>query len=462
MPLFSVLPFLNSQKNGRLALRNRIFFLKLHFAETQAYYLILEDENPLYRFSKWAKLHCHPHGKDISSQRFSELFQSITQEQKMKFFRLQGERRSEKEYWAYDTTSISSYSETLRQVKYGKNKDGDHLPQINLAILFGEESSLPFYYRKLAGNIPDIKTIRELIRELDVLGYRKAKLVMDRGFCNADNINALYKAHYKFLLGASTTLKYARDFIREIGDTKEHFEFYDSDFDLYVFSKTIAWDYEQQRLYKGDTIHENRRMYLHLYYNPEKQIDDAKNFNRRMLQYREEILSGHPVPEHNKEYRKYFEIKETPKRGISITYRQDKIDQAYERYGFFILLSNEVKDPITALKLYRMRDIAEKAFWNYKDRLNLRRTLTSSESSLEGKLFVEFVALIYLSYINKKMEDGHLYSRYTMRELLDELDVIECYLESGKAPIQGEVLIKQEQLYRDLDVKPLLARLEQK
>ena len=166
------------------------------------------------------------------------------------------------------------------------------------------------------------------------------------------------------------------------------------------------------------------------------------------------------MPEHEKEYRKYFEIKETPKRGISVTYHQDKIDQAHERYGFFALLSNEVKDPITALKLYRMRDIAEKAFWNYKDRLNLRRTLTSSESSLEGKLFVEFVALIYLSYINKKMIDGQLYSKYTMHELLDELDVIECYLEPGKTPYQGEVLMKQEQLYRDLGVKPLLACLK--
>lgn len=104
-----------------------------------------------------------------------------------------------------------------------------------------------------------------------------------------------------------------------------------------------------------------------------------------------------------------------------------------------------------------MRDIAEKAFWNYKDRLNLRRTLTSSESSLEGKLFVEFVALIYLSYINKKMIDGQLYSKYTMHELLDELDVIECYLELGKTLPQGEVVMKQEQLYRDLGVKPLLA-----
>ena len=94
------------------------------------------------------------------------------------------------------------------QVKYGKNKKGNHLPQINLDILFGEESSLPFYYRKLAGNIPDIKTIRELIHELDILGYSKTKLVMDCGFCSTDNVNALYKNHYKFLLGASTTLKY--------------------------------------------------------------------------------------------------------------------------------------------------------------------------------------------------------------------------------------------------------------
>lgn len=70
----------------------------------------------------------------------------------MKFFRLQGERRSENEYWAYDTTSLSGYSETLRQVKDGKNKDGDHLPQINLAILF-EESSLPFYY-STTGSLP--------------------------------------------------------------------------------------------------------------------------------------------------------------------------------------------------------------------------------------------------------------------------------------------------------------------
>ena len=422
-----------------------------------AYYLVLEDQNPLFRFKKWAAIHRHPYGKDIPSQRSTEIFQSVTEEAKMHFFRLQGKRRVEKEYWAYDSTSISSRSETLRQVKYGKNKDDDHLPQINLALVFGEESRLPFYYRKLAGNVPDVKTIQELLRELDVLGYEKVKLVMDRGYYSAENINALFKKHLKFLCGTSSALSFAKEFIREIGSKRDRYEYYNSNLELYVFTKTIVWDYEQERPYKGDVVKAERRMYLHLYFNPDKLSDDGKAFNRKLDTLKNELLSGHRVPEHEKDYKKYFEMKETPKRGISLTVKQDAVDAAHERYGFFVLISNEVKDPVTALSLYRMRDVVEKAFWNVKERLNLRRTMTSSESSLEGKLFVEFVALIYLSYIQKKMEEKGLFATYTLHELLDELDVIECFMEPGKAPIQGEVLKKQEQMYRDLDVTPLLA-----
>ena len=61
------------------------------------------------------------------------------------------------------------------------------------------------------------------------------------------------------------------------------------------------------------------------------------------------------------------------------------------------------------------------------------------------------------SYIQNRMEEKGLFSTHTMHELLDELDVIECFMEPGKAPIQGEVLKKQEQIYRDMEVAPLLA-----
>ena len=425
-----------------------------------AYYLILEDENPLCRFRKWAKLHKHPYGKDIPSQRSTELFQSITEEEKMQFFRLQGKRRAEKEYWAYDTTSISSYSEMLKQVQYGKNKDNDKLPQFNLALLFGEKSGLPFYYRKLAGNIPDVKTVNELARELDALGYEKMKLVMDRGFYSAANLNGLYKDHYKFLIGTSTALSFVKAFIREIGSEKDSFTHYNSDLELYVFSKTIAWEYEQKRPYKGDTIKDERRMYLHLYFNAEKQSNDGLVFNKRLTMLKEELLTNHRNPEHEREYKKYFIINETPVRGISMEYNQEAMDAARERYGFFAIVSNEVKDPVEAIQLYRTRDVVEKAFGNLKDRLNFRRSLTSSESALNGKLFVEFVALIYLSYIKNRMDKAGLFSKYTMHSLLDELDVIECFTMPGKAAIPGEVLKKQEQIYIDLGVVPLASQPE--
>jgi len=75
--------------------------------------------------------------------------------------------------------------------------------------------------------------------------------------------------------------------------------------------------------------------------------------------------------------------------------------------------------------------------------------MTSSESSLEGKLFVEFVALIYLSYIQKKMEEKGLFAAYTLHELLDELDVIECFMDHTAV---GSVLVSIR-LFR-LSVKP--------
>ena len=418
-----------------------------------AYFLILEDTDALIRFEHFDRTHRHPAGQDIPSQRSSELFQSITEEAKDKFFRLQGKRRIEKEYWAYDTTSISSYSETLKQVKYGKNKDDDRLPQINLALLFGEKSGLPFYYRKLSGNIPDVKTMRQLIKDLDVLGYGKIKLCLDRGFYSADNINGMYKEHYKFIAGASTSLSYAKQFIAELGDDIRLFSNYNDNYHVYAATKTIAWDYTQDRPYKGDTITGDRRMYLHLYYNPEKAAEDEARQTALLIRLRDELLNGHQKPEHASQYEKYFTVHESPARGIRVEVKEDAVRKARKLYGYFVLLSNEVKDPIKALELYRTRDVVEKAFGNLKERLNCRRMLTSSDLALEGKLFVEFIALIYLSYIKGKMQEKGLFANYTMRQLLDELDVIECYEAPGSA--LGEVLKKQEQLYTALGVTPL-------
>lgn len=417
-----------------------------------AYYLILEDKNPLSRFPRWAATHKHPHGKNIPSQRSSELFASITDDARERFFHLQGKRRSEKEFWAYDTTSISSYSKCLTQTRYGVNKDHEPLPQINLAMLFGETSSLPFYYRKLAGNISDVKTVKHLLADMDALGFEKIKLVMDRGFYSEANINGLYKEHRKFLMATKTSLKWVKRELEEASDCIRTWSNYNQQYDLYAYSVPVKWAYTQERPYKGDILKGERRMYLHLYFNGAKAIEDERNLHTKLSELQSELESGRRNLNHEKQYTKYFEIKTTPVRGTVVTAKDEVIAEAKKQYGYFALISNEIKNPIEALETYRNKDLVEKAFCDLKDRLGFNRPAVSSDLSLDGKLFVEFIALIFLSYIKRQMQENELFKKFTMQELLDEFDIIECFEQPGYKLRIGEVTKRQLELFQAMDV----------
>ncbi|TVM04513.1 transposase, partial [Enterococcus faecium] len=120
-------------------------------------------------------------------------------------------------------------------------------------------------------------------------------------------------------------------------------------------------------------IEGKRRMYLHLYFSDEKALEHENRFNALLDRLEGELVSGNRKAEHEKQYAKYFEITSTPKCGTKVTPKQKAITQAEKDYGFFALISNEIKDSIAVLDLYRNKDIVEKAFGNLKERLNLRR-----------------------------------------------------------------------------------------
>lgn len=282
---------------------------------------------------------------------------------------------------------------SIAQVQYGKNKEDDKLPQLNLLLVFGEESGLPFYYRKLTGNIPDSKTVKHLFEDLDILGFGKTKFVMDRGFYSEENINGLYREHVKFLVGTKLSLKFIKNNLDDVYDDIRMFNNYDDGIATYGYTVSAEWDYTQERPYKGNVIKDKRRIYIHYYYSIE----------RRYL-------------------------------------------------GYFALITNETMDAFTALHLYRMKDVVEKAFGNIKERLNMRRLLVSSEKGLDGKIFTEFVSLILISHLDHKMKGTGLYSNYTMLQLLDKLDVLECFEDANHSLRIGEMLNKQAEIYEALGV----------
>lgn len=193
---------------------------------------------------------------------------------------------------------------------------------------------------------------------------------------------------------------------------------------------------------------------MHLFYSPDRALEDEKAFNSRLADLQEELESGQRHSDHEKQYTRYFNIKTTPVRDTKVTAKKEALAEAKQNYGYFALLSNDVKESIDALEIYRNKDMVEKAFENLEERLNMRRLTASSEQSLEGKLFVQFIALIFLSYITRKMQENNLFKNHTLQEVLDEFDIIECFESPGQRLQVGEITKRQKDLYIKLGATP--------
>ncbi len=417
-----------------------------------AWFLILEDHNVISRFSKWGKTHTHPYGKDITSPRSSELFGTITEDGIQQFFSCQIKRRLEKEYLAYDCTSISTYSQALSFARRGKNKEHDQLEQINLALVFGYKSMLPVCYRILPGNITDVMTVKKTIRDLAAMGIGSVSLVMDRGFYSEENITALYKQHYRFIIAAKKSLKRVKAAINRIRDTLISFEHYHEGQDIYYASELVKWEIKGTDTEGKETIQAHKRLYLHLYYDDQRALDARRTQHKKILKLKRELEQGERKTAHEQLYTKYFTIKETPKRGMSVTIRTEVLEEEAKYYGYFSLMSNLVKNPIDALIVYRAKDVVEKAFGNLKERLALRRPGVRTHANLQGKIFVQYIALIILSQLQKTMREQKLYQNHTLYTLLDELDVIEYFEHAGRRGHWGEVTKKQTKLFQAFEV----------
>ena len=86
--------------------------------------------------------------------------------------------------------------------------------------------------------------------------------------------------------------------------------------------------------------------------------------------------------------------------------------------------------------------------------MDRRRLNVSSDLNLDGKLFVEFIALIIIAYLHKAMVREHLYKKFTMHELLDEHEMIERFERQGHKPQLGEVTVKQIDIFKAFNFMP--------
>ena len=119
--------------------------------------------------------------------------------------------------------------------------------------------------------------------------------------------------------------------------------------------------------------------------------------------------------------------------------------------GFQAILSNTIKDPVKTLQIYRDKDIVEKCFNDLKNQLDMKRLQMHTSSSVDGRLFIQFIALIYMSALRRELRESDLIVKYTVRELLKEMNTLTRMKYSDKyGSILTEVTKPQRQILEAL------------
>jgi hypothetical protein len=423
--------------------------LKKHFPDSylqmlSIVYFLVHRGTALFRFENWSKTHKHPCDDTLTSQEISNLLLNQKEDARQAFFKDWRSMVIDKECLCYDITSVSSYSAKNEYVEYGYNRDKEELPQINLAMLFGQESAMPVYYKRLPGSIPDISTLSNLLKTLNYLGYEKLHFVLDKGFYCEDNINGLFADGHKFTIGASVHLKWIQRIIDEYHSQMELPDNYRrlGDETLFVQTKLYRWGERRKRLY------------VHLYYNAHRAAADHDAFMGKLLKCKQELEAGEHAKNNEAFYKRYFNIKDTPVRGLSVSYNNDAILKYRNHYaGFFVLLTNRLKDPVLTLETYRNKDVVENCFDDLKNQLDMKRLRVHSSASMDTRLFLQFLALIYISALRKRMRLGKAVDSFTVRELLESMESYVKVTYAGRyGAIYTELTKKQRDLLFDIGV----------
>lgn len=396
------------------------------------------ENEPLYLCKPWAE---NSYGTTApASQRIAELLVELDEDSRMAFYKKWAALRTEREYLALDITSISSWSELIAYVEPGYNRDHEQLPQINLAMLFGESSKLPVFPRVYPGSVHDVSTLLGMATFIEQINLDQMHFVMDKGFYSLKGISPLLEKYIKFAIG----VPFSTDKTKELVDNDKS--------DICNAANAIM---------VGDNIYyavthtemlKDRRVYYHVYYDEQKHTADRKHLMQKIISYENQLQEGtlkisDPVAKH------YFSFQKTKDGSYNIHRKIDVIEAEKAYAGYFVILTNHYKDPTQVLEIYRNKDAVEKSFNNLKNELDLERLRIHTDAAMEGRIFIGFISLILMSYIREKMRKHNVYSKFTFNELIAELKKLKVIIFKNGKKLMTEVTKTQKSIFKSMEMK---------
>ena len=380
-----------------------------------ARFWMASPDKSVRRIEEWQISHTIPYqegmSEDICYLLMKQLGQDIMVSQK--YFRYRASHAPSRASVAVDSTTVSSYSELLNDVRFGYNKDGNGLSAVKMLTLFSLNDHQPIAFSRQPGNIPDVVSVLNALKQLAVLGMDKPLLVLDGGFFSEENILGFLQAHTKFLMRGQLDSKWILPELEPLfSEMKVPSHACPEDPLKYCVTKRVShlFSYERKRtrgsIQKGDIITEEHRLYLHLILDTDKARLDTALLMKDIQCVKRQLEEGvDPSLLTKAEARiadRYLIVRNVRGR-LAITLNDKAILKETRLYGYFVLVSNEKMDAFSALREYRLREKTEEWFRLDKQYNDAHVTRTKTTESLEGRFFCQFVAYGYEAFFLKEL-----------------------------------------------------------
>jgi len=355
------------------------------FGDKKDFFLSLINYRLCYpsamRFSKiwfegnYAKI-CYPN-VDLSSQRISDFLKYLGDENlQRKFFNQYIPSYAESnEGIIIDATSLPNQIH-MPITQWGLS--GEEIDkQIRFLLVVDKKNSMPLFFRYFSGNIVDVSTLKNTIKELQKFGIKENYVYMDAGFFSEDNILELYEQEINFL----TRLPSMRTIYKELITSEvKNIERYENA--VQYGKRALFIKQKKINLFGKDA-------FAYIVLDPERKGREMKNFLLQNIKNKENSV--------------------------------EELEYDMMKRGIMILVSSFNLKTEDVVPAYYVRQTAEKLFGFSKDDLSLLPLRVHNEESLRGFLFMQFVTLIAFVHIKNKLGKEH-----NVEEILLKLRNLKC------------------------------------
>ena len=307
----------------------------------------------------------------------------------------------EKIYISYDSTNKNCQAGDIDIVEFGHAKDDKGEPVFNYSIAYDTQNREPLFYEEYPGSIVDVSQLQLMLDKAKSYGYRHAGFILDRGYFSRENIRFMDKCGYDFVIMIKGMKELVSESVLEVKGSFENRR-RNSIQDYNANGTTI-----KRKVFLSD----EKDRYVHVYYNADRCAAERNNLQAKLdkMEYALRKLEGKPVVV-EKSYEKYFHIEyfhegKDDQCFVCAIPKEDVIDRELELCGYFCILTSEEMSAKEALELYKSRDESEKLFRADKTFLGNRSLRVHSSEALDGKMLIEFVALIIRNRIHTAIKN---------------------------------------------------------